>query len=235
MLRPLLDIFFPPVCALCEKDLAAGPMCEACLSEFNSSAITSPLCVKCGDPFISKEGSDRTCGRCLAAKLPFNLARSGFAYNVAVAEAVHRFKYGGKVILAHALGSLTASQAEALPIKPDVIVPVPLHAKKLKARGFNQSLLLAKAVAKRLGVKADWSNLERTRHTAPQIGLKHDERAENVAGAFEVRNPLIFKNKKILLIDDVFTTGATVRECAKTLRKAGAEVSILTLARAVKT
>ncbi|TAN60371.1 ComF family protein [bacterium] len=234
MLTALLDIFFPSVCAVCEKDIAEGPLCETCSVAFDSKKIRSPLCLKCGDPFISIEGSDRTCGKCLTAKIPFNVARSGFIYDGAVAESIHRFKYNGKVILAYPLGALMASCAEALQLKPDVVVPVPLHIERLKARGFNQSLMLAKILAKRLGVKTDCSNLKRTRPTLPQIGLKHEERAENVAGAFKVINSLAFKNKNILLIDDVLTTGATIRECAKTLKKAGAEVNILTLARAVK-
>lgn len=234
MLTALLDIFFPRICAVCEKDIADGPLCGTCHTAFCSKEIRSPLCVKCGDPFISKEGTDRACGKCLTIKVPFNLARSSFVYDGAVAESIHRLKYTGKVILAYPLGALMASCAEVLPIKPDVVVPVPLHIERLKARGFNQSLMLAKIVAKRLGVKTDCSNLKRIRPTLPQIGLKHDERAENVAGAFKVIDSLVFKNKKILLIDDVFTTGATIKECAKTLKKAGAIVNILTLARAVK-
>jgi ComF family protein len=234
MLTALLDIFFPRICAVCEKDIADGPMCGTCHIAFGSKEIRSPLCVKCGDPFISKEGTDHACGKCLTVKLPFNFARSGFIYDGAVAESIHRFKYSGKIILANPLGALMASHAEALKLKPDVVVPVPLHGKRLKARGFNQSLMLARAVAKRLGVKTDWAGLKRTKPTLPQIGLKHNERAENVAGAFEVITPSLFKSKKVLLIDDVFTTGATITECAKTLKKSGAEVSILTLARVVK-
>lgn len=114
----------------------------------------------------------------------------------------------------------------------DLIVPVPLHKTRLKERGFNQSLLLSRALAKVCGLPIDYINLKRTRATSPQINLKGKDRITNVKGAFAVKNNAPFKGKGILLIDDVYTTGATVSECCKVLKKAGAEdINVLTLAR----
>lgn len=125
--------------------------------------------------------------------------------------------------------------ADKFPFKDcDMIVPVPLHKTRLRERGFNQSLLLSKGLAKIYGLHVDYLNLKRIRATAPQINLKGKGRLKNVRGAFAAENSLAFKHKKILLIDDVHTTGATIAECGRVLKKAGAEsVDALTLARVV--
>jgi ComF family protein len=119
------------------------------------------------------------------------------------------------------------------PLTPDFLtVPVPLHIRRLRERGFNQSLLLAKVVATDLGTQLDYLSLVRIRHTRAQTGLRKEERRKNVKDAFSVIYPEIIKGKKILLVDDVFTTGYTLNECARTLKKSGAMVVIcLTLAR----
>jgi len=119
-------------------------------------------------------------------------------------------------------------------IKPDVIIPVPLHVKRLKMRGFNQSLLLARGIRKRLGVRLDYTSLKRVAPTKPQAGLKSADRQANVSGAFTLSNPSVFKYTRVLLVDDVYTTGATAAECSRVLKKAGAEVYVVTLARAVR-
>jgi ComF family protein len=132
------------------------------------------------------------------------------------------------------LGTLLAEYCVRTGLKPQVIVPVPLHTKRLKMRGFNQSLLLARALRKRLSVDLDYLNLRRVVPTKPQAGLKAVARHENVAGAFHIQDPGAFRGRRVLLVDDVYTTGATVTECSKLLRKADAVVFVLTLARAVK-
>jgi ComF family protein len=113
----------------------------------------------------------------------------------------------------------------------DVVIPVPLHKQRLKERGFNQSLLLAREVARVFGLEVDYRSLKRIRPTRPQVDLKPDERKKNVKGAFDVKSPERVRGRRVLLVDDVFTTGATVSECARVLKKAGAEVYVLTLAR----
>ena len=231
VLKSLIDILFPPVCPVCEEDTGL-PLCRGCDAGFSSHLIKGPMCVVCGVPFASKVGDDRTCGKCLMKTPPFKLARSVYVYEGVVLESIHRFKYSGKVILAGPLGHLLAGAARGLPARPDVVVPVPLHPGRLRSRGFNQSLLLARRVSGLIGVRLDYLSLKRTRPTRPQVNLNSRERRENVKGAFEVKKPDAFKGKKVLLVDDVLTTGSTVRECARVAKGSGAEVFVLTLARA---
>lgn len=235
MLGSLLDIIFPPVCPLCEQGLMDGILCADCRGNILSRKIKGPICAVCGIPFIAygdvpEMQPGRLCGRCITEKTPFKEARSAFAYEGAVLKAIHRFKYSGTVTLAGYLGRL-ASEGTDFSARPDVVVPVPLHKKRLRKRGFNQSLLLAREVAKKFKADVDYLNLKRVRETDPQINLRIREREDNIKGAFVVKDCAAFRNKTVLLVDDVFTTGATIRECAKTLNGAGAEVYVLTLAR----
>lgn len=232
MLSSLLDIIFPPVCPLCEDGLADGLLCQNCRASFDDTRITGPVCKTCGIPFQGA-GEDHLCGECLTGKIPFIEARSIFKYEGAVAEAVQRFKYAGKDILGAPLGKMLAA-GSLFSERIDIIIPVPLHKRRLRMRGFNQSLLLAKEAGRTLSVKVDYLNLKRIRHTEQQTRLKPEEREKNVSGAFALKDPEKVKAKNILLIDDVYTTGATIRECSKVLKKAGANPFILTLARAVK-
>lgn len=234
LLGSFLNIFLPPVCPLCEGGLSERRFCGACSSGIEAGRINSPICLVCGTNFTSVSGPDRTCGKCMSRRPPFKFARSAFLYDGAVLKAVHRFKYGGVVTLAEPLGSLMAEYSAGVGITPDVIVPVPLHKKRLRMRGFNQSLLLARGIRRRLQADLDYLSLIRVVPTKPQAGLKVDDRRVNVSGAFRLVNSAAFKGKKVLLVDDVFTTGATAVECSKTIKKAGAEVFVLTLARAAK-
>jgi ComF family protein len=150
-------------------------------------------------------------------------------------EAICLFKFRGKVALAPALAQL---MVDRLPLfdSVDLVIPVPLHPKRLREREFNQSLLLADRIARRLGLPLSYANLVRIAPAPAQTTLSRKRRLKNLRGAFAVRRPDAIAGKRILLIDDVFTTGATVNECAKTLRKAGAgDVFALTLARTVDT
>ncbi len=230
----LLNVLFPPVCQLCEGDIKTGPLCKGCSGTFTEHLLRGPLCTLCGEPFTTRSGPDHQCGDCIIERMPFSMARSAYIYKSAVLTAIHRFKYNGKTALAHPLGQLLAAKATELPVTPDIIVPVPLHEKRLRSRGFNQSLLLAEEIKKHIDAELDYLNLQRTIYTKPQINLKADARERNVAGAFRLKNSAPFKGKKVLLIDDVFTTGATIRECSKILKRAGAEVFALTLARAAR-
>lgn len=232
----ILNIFFPPVCPLCEKDVrpTGAPLCGACHGELCSMLIKSPLCNVCGITFVSRASEDHTCGECLLDRPSFIAARSVFAYDGAVMDAIHRFKYSGRVILGPPLGRMFKHMPEGLPSSADLVMPVPLHKKRLRMRGFNQSLLLAKEAARIFSARLDYMNLRRVRHTGQQTDLTAQERKKNVSGAFAVERPEGLNGKKVVLVDDVYTTGATIKECAKTLKKAGAEVWALTLARTIK-
>ncbi|MBI5683320.1 MAG: ComF family protein [Deltaproteobacteria bacterium] len=232
ILNSLLDIIAPHVCHICGRR-ADSYLCKDCVQGIN--LINDGFCTICGIPFISKASSLHVCGRCIKKKPKFTMARSIGIYEDVLMDAVHKLKYNGKTSLAKPLGLLMAeklSSAFSLEPKAFLIVPVPLHKKRLKERGFNQSLLLAREVAKTHHIHLDYLNFKRIRYTEPQINLKDKDRLKNVKGAFSVKDALIFKGKKILLIDDVYTTGATVTECVKVLKKAGAKtVHVFTLAR----
>ncbi len=145
---------------------------------------------------------------------------------------LHRFKYERDVTLAAPLGEFLIANCP-LPVEHDMLVPVPMDVKRLRWRGFNQSAMLARRLGRHVGRPVPLRLLQRCRITPPQVGLGEQERRRNVAGAFAVRDPGAVRGKGILLVDDVMTTGATVDECAKVLRRAGAtRVDVVLLARA---
>ena len=232
MLKALLDIVFPPVCLLCgERSLKKG-FCEGCGGLIEKERIASPICIVCGIPFPSSRGVDHACGRCEEERPSFISARSAFVFEGKVLDAIHKFKYGRDTSLAGPLAALV--RGSHIPQSPCLLVPVPLHPGRLRERGFNQSLLIARELSRITALPLAYNRLRRARDTGQQVGLKAAERKKNVSGAFTVDEPGFFKGKKLLLIDDVITTGATLNECAKVLKKAGAEVIALTVARAVK-
>lgn len=257
MLGSILDIFFPPVCPLCEEalvdtstniepngsmdastiDTPAPPhltnLCRDCIDGFLKLRINIPYCSVCGIPFNAPSNGVHPCGECIKSPPPFETARSGFAYSGTVLDAIHLLKYNGRTTLSLPLGKFAANAVESA-LTVDLVVPVPLHIKRLRQRGYNHSLLFARHVAQRLSVPVDTTALKRTRPTVPQVELSASLRQTNVAGAFEVVKPDTVRDRRVLLVDDVLTTGATVRECARVLRKAGASVHVLTLARTIK-
>jgi len=194
--------------------------------------IRGPLCHVCGRSFTGA-GVDHTCGSCIKKRPPFVMARSIYAYEGKVRVAVHELKYKWAVMLGPFLGGVMAEALEGCDFTADMLVPVPLHKKKLRKRGFNQSVVLASNISTRFSLELNITNLVRVRPTPSQVGLTGEQRRANMAGAFMVRDAEIFKGKGIILVDDVFTTGATVAECAKVLKRAGARVAVITLARVV--
>lgn len=167
------------------------------------------------------------CGACLTSAPPFNATRCYGVYAGTLREAIHLLKFSGLKRLGRPLGALLAGLE--LP-RADVIVPVPMSPRALRERGFNQTLILARAVGRASGMRVAMDVLVKTRETRPQIGLSARERAENLRGAFTSTGQL--NGQRFLLLDDVVTTGATVRECSRTLRKAGAsEITVIALAR----
>jgi len=231
-IKTLGDLCFPPACLSCGVKLIGLKLlfCPACREEIK--LIQSPLCSCCGKPFPFSAGGDHICGICLKKKWRFNKARSIFQYNDTIAPIVHSFKYAGSTTAIRTFAALK----DELPhlndfTDVDHIIPVPLHAKRLKERGFNQALLLGKAFFPKHKNKISPYILERHRWTIPQTGLSGIERRKNLKDAFQVRYPEKIKRKKVVLVDDIYTTGTTVNECARTLKRSGAkEVLVLTLA-----
>lgn len=231
-LARLMDLIYPPRCRICDVFLdEPGAFCATCFAGFER--LESPLCVICGIPFSARSGGDHVCEHCLRRPPPFEALRAPFLYQGRMREAVHRFKYGGQSDLGAPLGDLLADLAEGwLSGCEPLLVPVPLHPGKLRKRGFNQSLLLARQVARRLGAPLDYLTLRRVRPTESQSGLLRADRQGNVRGAFRLARKLSPSDRPVLLVDDVATTGHTLKECARVLRGAGARrVLCLALAR----
>jgi len=234
VLAALVDILFPPVCPLCGENPADETLCKDCLRGFEGLRIASPFCPVCGVPFESSAAGDHPCGECIKDPPPFLTARSAYRFAPPVLDAVHRLKYNGQTNLAPSLAALAVGAIANAALACDVVMPVPLHVTRLRERGFNHSLLLARVVARRLGVPLDYDTLRRTRMTGPQVGLPSAERRRNVKGAFEVAAPGAVEGRSVLLVDDVYTTGSTAAECSSALASSGASVHVLTLARTVK-
>ncbi len=233
--RALVDFVFPPKCPLCGGSRLGEPVdrpCPACLSRL--SFLSSPQCPRCGIGFPSPSETDHLCSACLTEERYFTRARAICRYEGAMVEAISRYKFGGVTRLAKPLGHLLAECRDPdFPLgDSDLVIPVPLHPSRLRQRGFNQSLLLARYLCSRRDLRLDFTSLRRARPTQPQTRLSGPERQTNVKGAFEVKRPDVIAHQRVLLVDDVFTTGATIRECSKALLQAGAEeVNVLTLAR----
>ncbi len=232
----VVNFFFPPQCLLCRTFLVAphdDALCATCRRDF--PYISGPLCPVCGIPFPSREGADHICGRCMRRAPRFDRARAVGHYHGSLRTAIHRFKYDSRSLLAAPLGRLLAENGRQLLgcAAYDVIMPVPLHAQRLRQRGFNQSLVLARAVGRHWGLPVEIEGLRRVRWTDPQTMLPIKERRHNVKGAFCYCGHGV-QQKTVLLIDDVYTSGSTVEECANILKQSGArQVDVLTLARTI--
>ena len=224
------------------ENLMTGFLCPTCLKGF--IPVEPPICPVCGIMFKSREGEDHVCGECLTSPKKFRISRSPGIYDREFMAVIHCLKYKGKIQLARPLGMLLFSAFINFwgTNSIDIIVPVPLHIKRFRKRGFNQAYLLVrdwKQIAENLNIglsniRIDTNVLIKSRWTDPQTGLDRKKRMTNIKNAFSIRDQAIIKNKRILLVDDVYTTGATANECAKALLRGNAEyVDVLTLARAV--
>ena len=231
--RSLRELCFPAGCLLCRLPLPAFTpihLCPACRAQIR--LIASPLCQCCGVEFAGS-GGNHYCGPCLTKPPYFSRARAIFRYDTESASLVHAFKYGGKTV---GRATFCALAQKALPLAdlatPELIIPVPLHRLRLQSRGFNQALVLARFLFPKEGRRIASQLLVRSRWTDPQTALSGRERRQNLGGAFAVRQPEQIHGRRILLIDDVFTTGTTLNECARVLLENGAiQVEALTLAR----
>jgi ComF family protein len=198
-----------------------------------------PVCVACGAPFAATGDVAHRCETCLRHPRPFRQARACALYETGVDDhplktALHRYKYRPEASLARPLAGILLARCPLLVHAYDRIMPVPLHRERLRWRGFNQALLLARPLSKQTGTPIDAHSLRRRRATRPQVELTGAERHANVAQAFVVTHPRAVRGRRILLVDDVYTTGSTVADCSRALLAAGARVvDVLVLARAV--
>jgi len=228
-LRALVEIILPPVCRVCARP-GEFPICRPCLDAFR--LISPPWCVTCGRPLRPPVGSTTLCEACRTHAPLFSRARPAGIYEGVLRETIHALKFGGCRAVAGPLGDLIGATVQSdLRLRADVVVPVPLHPIRHRQRGFNQSELLARRTARVLALPCEAGVLRRARITDAQSGLTRDAREANVRGAFVCAAAI---GGRVLLVDDVMSTGFTASECARALRGAGAaEVIVATAAAAV--
>lgn len=233
--RAGLDLLYPRSCPACLTGLfgrgGPGQFCRTCSRGI--TRIRAPFCSTCSEPFTGAITSAFDCPKCLEEEYAFDFAICPVLSKGPVRQTIHRFKYGREITLRRALARLMRPKLRDPRLKgvPWLLVPVPLHPRKERERDFNQSAELAHTLAALTGLRCVQA-LKRIRYTESQAGLEREKRLQNLKGAFAIRR--MVKDRDVLLIDDVFTTGATANECARILKKDGGarRVAVLTAARA---
>jgi ComF family protein len=233
-LRAIASLFYPPACTICSENVAAGKyLCQEC--ETKIVRIVPPFCAKCSEPFSGAITSAFDCANCAHRALHFDAAVARFRSRGIARRVILDFKYGRQFHLRHLVGEWLFAALDDDRLRGrqfDAIIPVPLHPARERQRGFNQAALLAELVSARMSIRAR-AVLERVRYTTTQTAFDRAERMENLRGAFRLRRNTDVRGLRVLLIDDVLTTGATLSECARVLKKAGATcVHAATAARA---
>lgn len=238
--RVLLDMVFPPRCFGCDKDIFAEEksyICKECLKKISYAGENR--CLRCGSelgPFA--QALRRGCTRCRSIRVKFNSAYYAAKFEGVIRELIHKFKYNNAVFLAKPLVEILINHSPKAGLNlndlkkdVDLIVPVPLFWWRRFTRGYNQSELLAKNIGRHLLLPVSTNNLYRIRNTIPQTRLSRTQRQENMRGAFAIKRAEEFRKRRVLLIDDVLTTGVTASECARAIKAAGGEkIHVLTIA-----
>lgn len=233
--RQLADLVYPPdiYCIGCSRPLAPGrlySMCDDCLAEI--SWANGKLCAGCGRP-LEEWYPDRFCSECINRDRSFDAGMTCFLYKDTERNVIKDLKYHGKSYLARILSEIMADKADASHAECDIIIPVPMYRKKEKSRGYNQAGLLAEFLADRLGIPYRDDILIRKRDTQPMNRLNSRERRRNLDDAFCIRQGTEagIKGRRIMLVDDIFTTGTTTEKCSSVLKAGGAlSVTVMSLA-----
>jgi ComF family protein len=234
--RLALDVALPTLCVACREPVAGEGVCAACWSQL--AFIAPPYCPRLGIPFVYDPGPDLLSMQAIADPPAYQRARAAVHYDEVAKTLVHALKYQDRTDLAPTMGRWMARAGHELLGEADLLVPVPLHWRRAWSRRYNQSGALAQVIARQTGVTVSRDALRRVRPTQQQIGLSRSERATNVQGAFRVSQDKTtdVQGRRVILIDDVLTSGATVDACARALLRAkAAQVDVLVFARVVDT
>jgi competence protein ComFC len=234
ILRAALSLLYPPSCEGCGASVGDNEyLCADC--QARAPRIVPPFCEKCSEPFSGAITSSFECSNCADQTLHFEAAIAAYRARGIVRRLIHEFKYDQHQYLRHLIGhwlSDVLTDARVAEIRFDAIVPVPLHPAKQRERGFNQATLLARSLSARSGIPVS-GTLQRIRYTKTQTAFDRAERMENLRGAFRLRPGRDVRGLRVLLVDDVLTTGSTLSECARVLKHGGARsVYAATAARA---
>lgn len=229
-----LELLFPEkgICFICDvydENIKKDHICEDCRDKLHF--IGKNRCPTCGKPLEIINDTNK-CSFCIKNNFYFKRAFSPLEFTGELKDAIYKFKYQSKPYMYKSFGELMVRELLKEKIEPiDIIVPIPLHRSRMAKRGYNQSELVAKYISKKLNIPLDRKNLIRTKATKEQNTLSRLERQKNIKNAFSVRDDRVFMNKRVLLVDDIFTTGATVNEGAKVLKSVKAkEVIVITIA-----
>ncbi len=233
----VLGMIYPEICQFCFEKPAThrqGFVCESCW--MGVRFIRAPFCERCGLPYEGEITTAFECGNCNGVELHFTQARSAVVSKGVVREAIHKFKYNHALWVEPFLSDLFVR--EAVPVlklgKWDFLIPVPLHSARLREREYNQAERLARTLSVVSGIPLNEKLLLRVKSTETQTHLTREHRSENMKHAFAIAKDATLEGLRLVVVDDVFTTGATTNQCAAVLRKAGAdEVCVWTLARGV--
>jgi len=232
--RRSLDVALPPLCPSCRDLVTDSGLCPACWSKL--AFIAPPYCPRLGIPFAYDHGPGILSMQAIAHPPAYQRARAAVRYDDVARALVHAFKYGDRMDLAPMIGRWMARAGHELLGDADALVPVPLHWRRLWTRRFNQSAALAEQISRESGIAVAHAALKRVKATAQQVGLSRKDRATNVQGAFRVApaaKPEV-AGRRLIVIDDVLTSGATADACARALLRAGAaQVDVLVFARVV--
>jgi ComF family protein len=230
----VVDVALPQLCASCREPVGDAGVCAACWSKL--SFIAAPYCERLGIPFTYDPGPGILSMEAIADPPAYHRARAAVRYDDIARTLVHALKYGDRLDLAPTMGRWMATAGKPLLDGADALVPVPLHWRRQWARRFNQSALLAEVVAKAADIPVSYRALKRVKATSQQVGLSQAARAQNVQGAFRVPpdGKAEVAGRRLILVDDVLTSGATMDACARALLRAGAaQVDALVFARVV--
>jgi competence protein ComFC len=234
LFQAAVSLLYPATCTLCGNNVRAGEdLCNGC--ETKIARIVAPFCETCSEPFEGSITSAFTCANCTHRTIYFDAAVAAYRGRGVVREIIHEFKYGRQIHLRHLVARWLRAALDDKRLRDvslDVIVPVPLHPARQRERGFNQASLLAELLSAQTSIPSK-PMLERIRYTTTQTALDRSERMENLHNAFRLRKNADVRGLRVLLIDDVLTTGSTLSECARVLKRAGAtSVHAATAARA---